>query len=105
MYKILSDKVVVPAASVDRILSSRPFRSVNANEDRLLRIAASGQQVTGTLCLGLFCQPTFQHSSRVSRSVAPLFAGTQLISVMSQSGALLTYYPDPELDCRYYGCD
>jgi len=36
MYKILNGQVAVPAASIDLILSSRPTRGTDANQQKLI---------------------------------------------------------------------
>ena len=38
MYKILNGQVAVPAASVDLILSSRPSRGTDANQQKLITV-------------------------------------------------------------------
>jgi len=41
MYKILNDLVAVPPASVDLVLSSRPTRGINANQQKLVTVRSS----------------------------------------------------------------
>jgi len=38
MYKILNGQVAVPAASVDLVLSSRPSRGIDANQQKLITV-------------------------------------------------------------------
>ena len=38
MYKILNDQVAVPPDSVDLVLSSRPSRGINANQQKLVTV-------------------------------------------------------------------
>ena len=39
MYKILDGEVAVPAVSVDLILSSRPSRGTDANQEKLITVS------------------------------------------------------------------
>jgi len=46
MYKILNGQVAVPAASVDLILSSRPSRGTNANQQKLITVRSHTENYT-----------------------------------------------------------
>ena len=41
MYMILNDRVAVPPASVNLVLSSRPTRGINANQQKLVTVRSS----------------------------------------------------------------
>ena len=41
MYKILNDRVAVPPTSVNLVLSSRPTRGINANQQKLVTLRSS----------------------------------------------------------------
>jgi len=107
MYTILNQLVAVPPASVDLVLSSRPTRGINANQQKLvtlrstelyrqsfsIRMAKDWNSLPQSVVAAV---PSAQQESalRAWNSV-----GAQLfIGVILQYGALPTNYTDPDPD-------